>query len=288
MKAPILPPALRAALLLSALAAGPLGPFPAAATDEALDLCAYKPAFMEEFDSLSVAPRVLNAARWISHTPWNGDFGDARFVDDAPAGPFSIKDGILHITARRDEAGKWRSGLLAASDGTGAGFGLRYGYFEARMRLPPGPGTWPAFWLGTKRPNTDKTPSIEIDVIEYYGHSDAAYSAALHVWYKGEDKKRTTNTVQKIPVPAGSLLDDFHTYGVRVTPETITYYLDRKPVWRRPTPPELDKPLFPLVNLALGSGFPIDRTPNPSVLLVDYVHVYAPDPEGRAARCPGH
>jgi hypothetical protein len=44
--------------------------------------------------------------------------------------------------------------------------------------------------------------------------------------------------------------------------------------------------LFPLVNLALGSGFPIDRTPDPSVLLVDYVHVYAPDPDGRAARCP--
>jgi hypothetical protein len=26
--------------------------------------------------------------------------------------------------------------------------------------------------------------------------------------------------------------------------------------------------------LALGSGWPIDRTPNPSFMYVDYVHVY--------------
>lgn len=255
------------------------------AAEEPLDLCGYKRVFDEPFDDLSVAPRVLHSARWISHTPWNGDFGDARFTDNAPAGPFSVADGILSIAARRDEAGKWRSGLLAASDGTGAGFGVRYGYFEARMRLPPGPGTWPAFWLGTQRPNTDKSPSIEIDVIEYYGHSTAAYSAALHVWYKGEEQKRSTHQVQKVPVPDGSLLNAFHTYGVRVTPETITYYLDRKPVWQKPTPPELDKPLYPLVNLALGSGFPIDKTPNPSVLLVDYVHVYAPDPGKTGTGC---
>ena len=272
-------------LALPALVAVAALPQPLAAA-EAIDLCAYRPVFEEEFDSLSVAPRVLNGARWISHTPWNGDFGDARFTDDAPAGPFSVKDGILHITARKDEAGKWRSGLLAASDGTGAGFGLRYGYFEARMRLPPGPGTWPAFWLASRRPNSDTTPSVEIDVIEYYGHRDNTYSAALHVWYKGKDQKRSTHTAERVPVPAGSLLDGFHTYGVRVTPEAITYYLDRQPVWQKPTPPELDKPLYPLVNLALGPGFPLDRTPNPSVLLVDYVRAYAPDTSPPRAGCP--
>jgi hypothetical protein len=43
--------------------------------------------------------------------------------------------------------------------------------------------------------------------------------------------------------------------------------------------------MYPLVNLALGSGYPIDKTPDPSTLLVDYVHVYGRDagpPEG----CP--
>jgi beta-glucanase (GH16 family) len=89
----------------------------------------------------------------------------------------------------------------------------------------------------------------------------------------------------KIDVPNGSLVADFHTYGVDVSPQAIVFFHDGKKVWSQPTPPELTGPLYPLVNLALGSGWPIDQTPNPSTLLVDYVHVYGRDagpPEG----CP--
>ena len=57
-------------------------------------------------------------------------------------------------------------------------------------------------------------------------------------------------------------------------------------MWRQPTPAELKTPLFPLVDLGLGSGFPIDKTPDPSELAVQYVHLYSYDPEGRASRCP--
>jgi hypothetical protein len=78
-----------------------------------------------------------------------------------------------------------------------------------------------------------------------------------------------------IPVPDGALVQGFHTYGISILPEGITYYLDRRAVWQQPLPPELNRPMFPLVNLALGSGYPIDHTPDPSVLLVSYVHVYA-------------
>lgn len=254
------------------------------ATSE-IDLCDFRPIFVEDFHDLSISARWLNGARWTAHTPWNGDFGDARFANPGPDGPFSLNDGALQITARRGPDGRWRSGLLAAADPSGKGSGVQYGYFEARMRLPPGPGLWPAFWLVSLKPANDKSPGVEIDVIEYHGHIDDAYSSALHVWYK-TDKTKTRSTTHKTPVPAGSLIADYHDYGARVTPDQITYYLDRKPVWRVPTPPELQTPLYPLVNLALGSGFPTDRTPDPSTLFVKSVHVYADDPDGRASRCP--
>ncbi|MDR3494228.1 MAG: glycoside hydrolase family 16 protein [Ancalomicrobiaceae bacterium] len=274
-------------ILMAAVALMTAMPAPQAAeAGDAIDLCDFKPAFVEDFQTLSVAPRVLGAARWTAHTPWNGDFGDAVFTDPGPVGPFVVKDGQLSITARRGTDGRWRSGLIAAADASGRGTGVQYGYFEARMRLPPGPGTWPAFWLASLKPAKDLSPGVEIDVIEYYGHADAAYSSALHVWYKGADKSRSRHTVHKTPVDPGSLVAGFHDYGVRVAADTITYYLDRKPVWRQPTPAELKTPLFPLVNLALGSGFPIDKTPNPSTLEVKYVHLYVDDPQGRDSRCP--
>ena len=259
----------------------------AATADERLDMCDFHPVMNEDFSSLLVSPHVLDGARWTAHTPWNGDFGDARFGDPGPNGPFTVKNGELSITARRDANGRWRSGLLAAADASGAGTGVQDGYFEARMQFPPGPGTWPAFWLASLKPAKDQTPGVEIDVVEYYGHADAAYSSALHVWYKGEDKAMSRHLVHKTQVEPGALVSGFHDYGVRVAPDAITYYLDGKPVWRQATPPELAHPLYPLVNLALGSGFPIDHTPDPSVLTVKYVRVFAFDPAGRKTRCPG-
>lgn len=255
-------------------------------TSDGLDICAYELVHSDEFDNLDLGHRTLDGAKWTVHTPWNGDFGDAAFSDPRPDGrPFAVRDGILHITAYKDD-GEWRSGLLAAADASGAGWGVQYGYFEARMRMPPGPGTWPAFWLISLQPVETRAPRIEIDVVEYYGHDDSAYQVASHVWYKRPSRKRNRHTGEEVPVPAGSLVAEFHDYGVRIDPEWTTYYLDRKPVWKLPTPSELKTPLYPLVNLALGSGYSIEDTPDPSVLLIDHVRVYRPDPEGRKRRCP--
>jgi beta-glucanase (GH16 family) len=256
---------------------------PLTAVRQAAASCELHPVLIEDFNDLSIAPNRIGPARWTAHTPWSGDFGDARFADPGPRSPFKVNDGVLSITASKDASGQWTSGLIAAADASGAGSGTRYGYFEARMKLPPGPGTWPAFWLAALKPATVTDRKVEIDAIEYYGQFTAVYQAAVHVWYK--DPGKTRGTAEKVSVPDGILVQDFHTFGIDVSPQAIVFYLDSKPVWKQSTPEELDGPLFPLVNLALGSGWPIDHTPNPSTLLVDYVHVYgreAGPPEG----CP--
>jgi beta-glucanase (GH16 family) len=232
---------------------------------------------IESISSVRIGP-----ARWTAHTPWSGDFGDAVFIDPEPERPFKIRDGILSITASKDQRGKWISGLIAAADATGAGAGTRYGYFETRMKMPPGPGTWPAFWLASLKPAASPEPGVEVDVIEYYGRDPSSYRANLHVW---QNAKESMGVGTKIDVPHGSLVEDYHTFGVDLSPQAIVFFFDRNRVWSQPTPPELTRPMYPIVNLALGSGWPIDKTPNPSTLLVDYVHVYGRDagpPEG----CP--
>lgn len=256
-----------------------------AVAEEPIDLCDFDLVFADEFNDLSISPYLLEGKRWTAHTPWSGDFGDAAFTDPGPSGPFSIEDGKLKISAWRDQNGKWRSGLIAAADYTGEGHGVQFGYFETRMRMPPGPGTWPAFWLSTLKPTASKVPSVEIDVIEYYGHATQTYQTAYHVWYPEDRKDMNRGDLETISIPDQSAVKGFNTYGVRVAPDKITYYFNRKAIWAIKTPPELQRPLFPMVNLALGSGFPIDKTADPSVLWVDYVRIYRAKPGDLVGSC---
>jgi beta-glucanase (GH16 family) len=261
------------------------------ADGEPLQLCKFKKVFSEDFNDLSVSSSNNQRTRWSAHTPWNGDFGDAQFIDPVDIfadpeknNPFIVKNGILTIRARKQENGKWTSGLLSSADPTTAGFALMYGYFEARMKFPPGPGVWPAFWLNANNLKDDKTPSVEIDVVEYYGQFPAGFHSVWHIWDRsGGGDNRSGDTITS--VPNGSLTSEFHSYGVNVTKEWIIYYLDRREIGRAKTPVEHTKPLMILVNLALGSGWPIDKTPNPSDLLVDYVYAFAPDDSKSSETC---
>ncbi len=247
-----------------------------------LDLSGYELVFNEDFETpLDVSPWGPGT-RWIAHTPWHGDFGDAAFADPTPDFPFTVKDGILRIEARKDEnfaktdpwKRPWRSGLLCSNDPKGKGFSLQYGYFEMRAKLPSGIGVWPAFWLVSSYdrtdPNAGKDGSVEIDVIEYYGFPDT-YQSVVHVW---EPKPhRAVGTV--ITTRPNEVSEGFHNYGCLVTPEWIVMYFDGVEVWRVKTPPEHNKPLMILLNLALGGGWPIDKLQSPIYMYVDWVRAYA-------------
>ena len=242
----------------------------------ALDLSGYRITFAEEFDGpLDVSPWGPGT-RWIAHTPWAGDFGDARFVDPQPGFPFTIDDGVLVITAAKNPEGDWESGLLASVDRQNQGFMQTYGYFEARMRLPPGPGVWPAFWL-IGRP-LDANFSAEVDVVEFYGHAPERFSSSVHTWIRDGSRPNENETTRHHH--GTDVTAEFHTYGVAIDEQTITFYFNRQPIWQTATPDTHHVPKMVLVNLALGSGFPIDETPDPSRLYVDYIRVYEECPAG--------
>jgi beta-glucanase (GH16 family) len=238
-----------------------------------LDISKFQITFSEEFDSLSVSPWGPNT-RWIAHTPWAGDFGDAQFTDPRlGVFPFTINDGILRIEARKNAAGKWESGLLASADSSGRGFSQQYGYFEMRAKLPKGKGVWPAFWLSSVA-DPKATTFVELDVLEFYGHAADRFQSAIHTWFLNDAEKTPQIPAHFTMVPPDSLSDDFNDFGVLVEKETVTFYLNKSEIWREATPPKLNRPFIILLNLALGSGFPIDETPNPSYMYVDYVRAY--------------
>ena len=238
-----------------------------------LDLARYRLTFDEDFAGPLSVSAWGPGTRWIAHTPYGGDFGDAGFGDPGSDSPFSTRDGVLRIEARK-VGERWRSGLICSVDPKGVGFSQRFGYFEMRAKLPKGLGTWPAFWLmGVPQlvePKDKKTiPQIEIDVVEQYGVGPNALHTTLHLWGPGSFHWAEGDT-SVVP----GMTDDFHTYGVAVEDDFTTFYFDGRELRRDRTPRDAKVPLYLMVDLALGGGWPIDRTPSPSHLLVDHVRVY--------------
>ena len=241
-----------------------------AAAPDIMSLAGYVRTFSEEFDSrLSVSSRGPGT-RWIAHTPWNGDFGEAAFADPEPGFPFKVAGGVLRIEMRRDATGKWRSGLLSSVDVNGGGFAQRYGYFEMLAKLPAGPGVWPAFWLI----GTDRTlASPEIDVLEHYGSMPDRFYSHIHTWDKVVPSQSLSVNSRNMVAP-GQLSSSFNTYGVLITAETTAIYFNRAKVWETPTQPAHHQPMMVLLNLAAGGGYPIEGMKSPSYMHVGYVRVW--------------
>ena len=242
----------------------PLPKLPAAT----LKLDGYAMTFDDEFNDLSVSA-TGPGTRWFTGTKEN--FGDARFVEQKDGFPFTVDKGILRIEAAKKN-GVWCAGILASADPKGQGFSQKFGYFEMRAKFPKSRGMWPAFWLLGQPSLTDKKrANIEIDVVEHYGVLPNAVQSTMHVWHP--DGRHWAQGNEFFDAPG--LTDDFHTYGVMVDEAHVTWYFDRIEIGKQKTPEEGKVPLYMLVNLAMGGGWPIDKALSPSYMYVDYVRAYA-------------
>lgn len=86
-------------------------------------------------------------------------------------------DGHLAITAARSTTGAITSARLI----TKRHFVLQYGRIEARIKVPGGLGTWPAFWmLGSSIDEVGWPACGEIDVMEHVGSDPRSVHGTLH------------------------------------------------------------------------------------------------------------
>jgi beta-glucanase (GH16 family) len=122
-------------------------------------------------------------------------------------------------------------------------------------------GTWD--W-----PSTGTWPP-EIDIFEVLGKDITTLYQTVHTG--------TANTSNGKATTVADMSLGFHTYGVDWQNDFTVFYFDGLEVFRQATPPDCHKPMFMILNLALGStwGGVVDATtPFPAKMLVDYVRVY--------------
>jgi hypothetical protein len=258
--------------------------------------------FADDFKGpLSISSTDSNAT-YYDHKPPGGwqDFSAHTFSShDSPKNPFAQVDSYLRIRA----SDKTHSaGLISSLKNNATGITAKAPcYFECRFIGPNAIGTWPAFWLMTDY-MTDhvkgkKAPCDELDIVEAYGgegprepNAFDSYMITPHCWDQGETGKAIEkkafeglhNPIRmgKAGIPS-TWFETFHTYGCKVTETETIYYCDNIEVGRHATMPlSRDRPLFFLINLATGGGWPVDlsRYKGLADMYVDYVRVYAQAP----------
>lgn len=203
-----------------------------------------------------------------------------NYTDRVENACYAIEDneGCLKITALADNyQGVRYSSARIKTEGR---FAATYGRFEARMKLPFGPGMWPAFWMLGANYDTATWPRCgEIDIMENKGFQPNIVSSALHCPnHSGGNPFTSTFGYQNQRFDTG-----FHIFAVEWGIDKIEFSVDGN-VYHTVSASEMSKadwvfdhPFFIIINLAVGGVFggdPTDDTVFPQSLYVDYVRVY--------------
>lgn len=306
---------------------------PATYSQGNIDKDGYELTFSDEFNA-----GALNPARWNTNLRWDGSWNGDRYeyrtvngedqfyvnifsndqdhLDQVASvyNPFKFNGSRLAIRATRNPL-KNRDGengygplslmsrqkpFLSGAITTYDKFVQKYGYFEARIKIPSHVGTFPAFWLHHQRREWEGTQKTEIDIMENLGHAPWYVYNSFH-YFTGVAEGVSGEPHFIKPQPQGQIYtgtdysEDYHVYAAEWQPGHIRFLIDGvqvSEVWNSASDHE---ELYLLINLAIGgnwTNFPsnaggtgrepgnhfptqndIDTFADPA-LEIDYVRVY--------------
>jgi len=162
-------------------------------------------AFSDEFDG-----DKLDASKWTYRT-------GTRFWSDQRPENVLVHGGMLRLALKKQASG----GLAYTAGGVISKLEFRYGYYEARMKMPRGKGWHTSFWMMRNGPGKpgDERRYQEIDVIEHDSIAPKDYSVNFHLY-----KPQVSFGYKRVETP--DLSADFHIYGAEFTPRVVRFFLD--------------------------------------------------------------
>ena len=293
-------------LLAACVSAGPHADVAAYAPETAPE---WSTVWFDDFDGTT-----LDRTKWVAEEScWGGGNNERQCYTGRPEN-IQVADGVLRLIAQEEE---FAGPLLADQHGgeqtirtyTSGKVRTRgladwtYGRFSARIKLPDGQGTWPAFWMMPSSSTYGRWPlSGEIDIMEAVnlgtpcedciGGRENRTSGAAHFGDVAPDN--TYLFLKTDPTSSESPANQWRTYALEWADGQMQWLVDGKVFMRltredwytaapnaaiRPSAP-FDQPFFLMLNLAVGGNLPeksngmgFDPKSFPAELLVDWVRV---------------
>ncbi len=164
-----------------------------------------------------------------------------------------------------------------------------YGYFEISMAFNPATGNWPALWLMPVNYNLNSVHTgPELDIFEWQSNNPTAGFSTIHSWSHGTDLADAP-AINDWPLPAGTNLNNFNTYGLLWTPTAIYVYLNNLLVETISTSSAPfntqfagQYPMFLVLSEQAGCDWAFNQNhicpgqASPLNMQVQWVHIYAP------------
>ena len=230
----------------------------------------YEIDWFDEFTGISLGAdwtyEVKNAG-WVNNEKQNYVNGN---------GVTEVSNGTLKINCKKMD-GKIYSGRIYAKKNKG----WKYGWVEARIKLPKGKGTWPAFWMMPVNESDGWPTCGEIDIMEEVGYHPNYTSSSIHC-NSYDHTKGTQKTAERLTPGAEG---EFHVYALEWTENYIQTYVDGNPLLHfdndgagnKNTWP-FNKEFYVILNLAWGGDWGgaqgVDESALPVTMEVDYVRVF--------------
>ena len=170
---------------------------------------------------------------------------------------------------------------------TARNLSFQYGRIEARIKMPQGVGTWPAFWMlgGDLLDGVPWPECGEIDIMEF----------------RGDIPDRSTSAIHGPTTPPGSglgaaflsydsLSNGYHIYAIEWKKNSITFIVDGRVTGTYSSADTgsrgwvYNQKFFLILNLAMGgtyAGEYIDPMVNQAQLHVDYIRFYSVNGVGK-------
>ena len=232
----------------------------------------------------------INTATWTHETGGHGwgnnereyyTAGQNAFIQfDAQAG-----SNVLVLEARRDNPANYncwygRCEYTSSRMNSAGKRTFQYGRIEARLKLPQTQGIWPAFWmLGHDIGSVGWPACGELDIMEHVGFEPSITHGAMHgPNYSGNTPFAGTHFLNE------QVNVNYHVYAMEWNSNSVSWFVDGVRFYTVSRAQVqgygnwvFDKPMFLLLNVAVGGNWP--GSPNggsvfPQRMYVDYVRVY--------------
>lgn len=246
--------------------------------------------WQDEFDGA-----LLDETKWTRQDKSGVDTGNnQKEYNTTRVDNSYLEDGFLVIKAMKEEySGYHYTSARIRTKGKGD---FLYGKIEARIQIPTGNGTWPAFWMmPTDSVYGGWAASGEIDIMESVNEAAETYGTPH---YGGAYPNNDSTGGSHYTDGDTNFADDFHIYGIEWEENEIRWYCDGN-LFKTVTswwssgasyPAPFDQNFYIILNLAIGGNWPdsdydssgntttpLDSEPFPKYMKIDWVRVYSLD-----------